>query len=192
MKIFSDRAVSLTGVLMLAVFATPSWLLAAKVETEEALISELGSPKTGVVTKALQRLQKDYRNSPAALTAIKGLLTDSRSEVRCKAALVLGAMHAEVSEDDIKAVCALLKASDRKEVDDGLTALRGLNAPSAVPVILPLLKDPNSHIVCNACRTLAVLGNKDVIPSIEPLLSSRDKAVCKEANGAILKLRQKS
>jgi len=43
-----------------------------------------------------------------------------------------------------------------------------------------------------ACRTLAVLGNKDLIPSIEPLLKDPDPAVQKDAQNAISELQSKS
>jgi hypothetical protein len=47
-------------------------------------------------------------------------------------------------------------------------------------------------VVRDACRTLAVLGNKDVIPLIEPLLNSPDSKVKKDAQDAITTLRSKS
>jgi HEAT repeat protein len=192
MRINWNQSASVAGVLLLTVLVVPSPLQAAKVKTEDELINDLGAAKAGTVTVALQQLEKNYPTSPKALPLIKGLLKDPRSEVRCKAARVLGAVHADVSDADITAICALLKAGDPKEVGEGLKALRGLKAPGAVPEILPLLKDADTHTVRDACRTLAVLANKDVIPSIEPLLNHADKAVRKDAEDAIFKLREKS
>jgi HEAT repeat protein len=186
------QSASVAGVLIVSVLTMPSLLWAAKVRPEDELISDLASEKAATVTVALQQLEKNYPTSPKALPIIKGLLKDPRSEVRCKAARVLGAVRADVSDADIAAICALLKAGDPKEVGDGLKALRGLNAPGAVPNILPLLKDADTHTVRDACRTLAVLANKDVIPSIEPLLNHSDKAVRKDAQDAIDKLRAKT
>ena len=75
---------------------------------------------------------------------------------------------------------------------DGLIALRGLKAQAVVPQIVPFLKHSNSYVIRDACRTLAVLGNKDLIPSIEPLLNHSDPKVKQDAQDAIYKLRSKS
>jgi len=75
---------------------------------------------------------------------------------------------------------------------DGLISLRGLKAESTVPDILPLLNHKHPNVIRDACRTLAVLGNKDLIPQIEPLLNHPEAAVKKDAQDAIYKLRQKS
>jgi HEAT repeat protein len=114
------------------------------------------------------------------------------SKVRRKAARVLGILHADVDQTDLKNICALLEASDPAEVMDGLKALRGLKASETVPQILPLLKHSNTGVLRDACRTLAVLGNKDVIPSIEPLLKHSHAAVKKDAQDAIFLLQSKS
>jgi len=181
---------SLAGMLLLALF-TLAFPAQAKEKTEEQLIQELASPNASKVADALQALEKQYPTSTNGFAAMKKLLTDDRAKVRRKAARVLGVLHAEVDEANIQAICKLLKSSDVDEMTDGLKALRGLKAPSAVPEILPLLKHPNSHIVRDACRTLAVLGNKETITSIEPLLNSPEAAVKKDAQDAIYILKQK-
>jgi hypothetical protein len=106
----------------------------------------------------------------------------------------LGALHAEVSDDDIKAICSLLKSGTTEEVIDGLKALRGLKAPQAVAQITPLLKETGRHpnVIRDACRTLAVLGNKSIIPEIEPLLNSPNAAIKRDAQDAIYALKSKS
>jgi len=177
-------------VLLLAVL-TVWWPLLASARTEDQLIQDLDSSDSGKVKSALGQLQKHYPTSPKSLSGIKKALKDSRSEVRRKAARALGSLHAEVDQTNIKDLCALLKASDLNEVEDGLKALRGLKAPEAVPSILPLLRHPSANIVRDACRTLAVLGNKDTIPSIEPLLKNAEPDVIKDAKDAISKLRSK-
>ena len=44
--------------------------------------------------------------------------------------------------------------------------LARLKATEAVPDILPLLKRSNPAVLCAACQTLAILGNKDTIPAV--------------------------
>jgi HEAT repeat protein len=77
-------------------------------------------------------------------------------------------------------------------VSDGLKALRDIKKPEVVPDIVPFLKNSDPYVIRDACRTLAVLGNKDQIPLIEPLLTHPDPKVKKDAQEAIEKLRAKS
>lgn len=178
----------------LFVFLATALTSSAAQKSEDELIAELASPNADKVAIALQKLEKDYPTSTRAHPQIKKLLTDSRPKVRRKAARVLGALHAEVNNDDIKAICALLKSSDTDEAIDGLKALRGLKAPQAVAQITPILKETSRHanVIRDACRTLAVLGNKDVIPAIEPLLNNPNAAIKKDAQDAIFVLKSKS
>jgi HEAT repeat protein len=182
---------SLLAALVVAVLAFSQTVSSAAPPSEASLIADLASPKEGIVTDALQGLEKNYPTSTNAFSTIKKLLTDPRLKVQRKAARVLGSLHAPVDQADIKSICTLLKSSDPATLTDGLKALRGLNAPSAVPAILPLLNHSNPHIIRDACRTLAVLGNKDLIPQIEPLLKNPDPAVQKDAQDAIAALRSK-
>ena len=197
----SRRRVAATILLAFAL-ATP---LLAATKTEDQLIAELGASDPDKVTSALQELEEKYPTSTKALATIKKLLTDQRMRVKRKAARVIGAVHAEVNEDDIRAICALLKPPRMEErpdsvlkgppveaMLDGLKALRGLKAPSAIPEVTPLLRYSNNHVVRDACRTLAVIGNKDVIPAIEPLLEDSNREVRKDAKEAIAALRSKS
>ena len=134
---------------------------------------------------------KLHPNSAKALPKLKKALTDPRAKVHRKAARVLGVWHAEVSSDNLKAITAMFKASDSREVIDGLISLRGLKAQSTIPEILPLLKSTTPNIVRDACRTLAVLGDKSLIPSIEPLLQDANAGVKKDAADAIFTLKNK-
>src|SRR5512138_2987489 len=118
------------------VFATNA---SAKEKTEAELIADLSSPKPGVVTDALQQIEKKYPTSAAAIAKTKELLADNRPPVRRKAARVLGVLHADLSAQEMQSVVALLKG-DSQEQMDGLKALRGLKAQSAIPDIVPLLK----------------------------------------------------
>ena len=159
--------------------------------TEQSLIEELESSNEHVVTSAMQKLEKTYPTSTNAFPKMKILLKDERQSVRRKSARVLGALHADVNEENIDDMCALLDSADVAEIIDGLKGLRGLIAPSAVGRILPLLSHEHPNVVRDACRTLAVLGDEDLIPTIEPLLESPNPAIKADAQDAIFKLRSK-
>lgn len=186
---------SLIIALTLGVFTlTTASLLAApkKVMTEDDLIAELSGKIEDKVAHAMLQLEKQFPTSPRAIAEVKKYLGDDRAKVRRKAARVLGALHAEVTSAEIKTIGALLKATDPREVMDGLIALRGLKAAEALPEILPLLQHSDLKVIGDACRTVAVLGNKSNIPAIEPLLKHADAKVQKEANDAIFLLKSKS
>jgi len=173
------------------IFALALPLLAKPPLTEEQLIANLDSPTVKVVFAALQDLEKQYPTSAPALAKIKTLLADPRPTIRQKAARVLGALHAEVSDADLKNIAKLLDSADPKEIMEGLKALRGLKAQSIVPKIVPLLQHADNYVKRDACRTLAVIGDKSVIPSIEPLLKNADPKVQKDATDAIFALNAK-
>ena len=184
---------NLIGALALALMTTVFPVLAGE-KTEDQLIAELASSNERKVTDALLKLEKQYPTSTNAFPTMKQLLKDPREKVRRKAARVLGALHAEVDADNIKSICALLKSTTTEEVIDGLKALRGLKAQSAIPEITPLLSNTSLHpnIIRDACRTLAVLGDKDTIKVIEPLLTNPNKAIQQDAQDAIYVLKNKS
>jgi len=188
MKKMSKRSVVWAFSLVLLASAAP--VLAD--EKEDKLIAELASPNESKITDALLKLEKQYPTSTKAFPTMKKLLKDPREKVRRKAARVLGVLHADVDEENLKDILALTKGSDPREIMDGLIALRGLKAESTVPDILPLLKHSHPNVIRDTCRTLAVLGNKDLIPQIEPLLNHPEPAVKKDAQDAIYKLRQKA
>lgn len=166
---------------------TPSLLLGAK-KTEEELIAQLASPDEGKVTSALQGLEKEYPDSPTAHARIVAMLKDPREKVSRKAARVLGAIHAKVDKKALADIAALLKSSNKDTVLDGLKALRGLEAASTVPQILPFLQSPDENIKRDACRTLAEIADKSVVPKIEPLLKDSNKKVQEDARAAIARL----
>jgi len=82
-----------------------------------------------------------------------------------------------------------LKLADPGNVIQMLKIMRSPEYGPAAPALLPLLNYENPNIVRDTCRTLAVIANKDVIPSIEPLLNDKRPAVRKDAQDAINKLR---
>lgn len=173
-----------------AIFATALPLLAAP-KTEEQLLADLNSPKDKVVYAALQDLERQYPTSAPGLAKIKTLLIDPRPTIHQKAARVLGALHTEVSDTDLKNIAAMLDSADKKEIMEGLKALRGLKAQSTIPKIVTLLQNSDSFVKRDACRTLAVIADKNVIPSLEPLLTNPDSKVQKDATDAIFTLKAK-
>jgi HEAT repeat protein len=183
---------TIIGIFILTLLAV---VPASRAESETDIIAKLSSPDESKVIATMTKYKKLYRNSTNAFPVLKKLLTDSRPRVRVRAAGLLGSFHAPVDETDVKAICAMLKEPTVDANMEALKSLRGLQGPAvagALPDILPSLKSSNSHVVRDACRTLAVLGNKDVIPLIEPLLSSPDKKIQKDAQDAVTALRAKS
>lgn len=159
--------------------------------SESDVINNLGSTDERTVLSGLKSAEKDYPTDAAIQAKVKGLLTDPREKVRAKAGRVLGALHAELSDADLKNLAAMLNSQSKDEVLDALKSLRGLKAQSVEMQIVPLLKNPDANIERDACRTLAVIGDKSVIPDIKPLLDSPNKAVVKDANDAIFALGNK-
>ena len=187
--------------LSLAVLiSVPVSLCASPDKTEAQLIQLLHSQNYQNIVDALDRLPNWYPNSSNAISEIKTLLRSSDSATKTnallnyvarKAARALGNYHAALSHEDIMAICDFLKSPDNGTVMDGLKALRGLNAPDAVPEILPLLKKENHNVLRDSCRTLAILGNIDTIPFIEPLLKDSRLDVRTDARATIKALSAK-
>jgi HEAT repeat protein len=174
-----------------AVLFITAFPLFAGTMTEQAILADLDSPKDKVVLNAFAHFEDDHRDSAPAMAKVKGLLADARPLVREKAARVLGAIHADVSDDDLKNITTMLSSPEKREVIQALKALRGLKAESTVPKIVPLLQNPDQNIKRDACRTLAVIGTKDNLKDIEPLIKDPDKAVVEDAQKAIAALNLK-
>src|SRR5882724_6096848 len=136
MKGINMKSICKSLLVVAAVLATALPLLAKPPQTEESLIAALDSPKEKVVYAALQDIEKQYPTSAPALAKIKTLLTDPRPQVHQKAARVLGALHTEVSDAELKSIAAMLDSADKKDVLESLKALRGLKAQSTVPKIV--------------------------------------------------------
>lgn len=182
----------LLGFSLAALIAVPAH--AAK-KTEDQLIADLDSSVEKTVVNAMSDLERQFPTSTKYHPKLKALLTDSRERVRTKAGRVLGAIHADMSDEDIKNVVKQLKSTNSKaEKEAGLKTLRdvGSKAKGTVADITPLLKDADSGIKRDACRTLAVIGDKSLIPQIEPLLQDTVPAVQKDAQDAIFKLKEKN
>lgn len=185
------KRITKTLLIAAAVCATALPLLAKPPQTEEQLIAAMDSPKEKIVYAALQDFEKQYPTSAPGLAKVKTLLTDPRPLVHQKAARVLGALHTDLSSTDLDNITKMLDSADKNEVMEGLKALRGLKAQSALPKIVGTLKNPDAFVKRDACRTLAVLGSKNNVADIEPLLTDPDKRVVKDANDAIFALKAK-
>ncbi len=162
--------------------------------TEAELIRQLGTHDEDQVNVAISQLRDRFPTSTNAIHAICGLLKDDW--FRRRAARALGDCHAELELSDVKLILGMFRVYSPDEVMDGLKAIRGLKEPDAIKKkmvadVLPLLQDTNTHVVRDACRTLAVIGNKDTISYIEPLLKSKEADIRLDAKQAIDKLQSK-
>ena len=190
--------------LLLGLFGWPTGLPAEPRRTESELIEMLRSTDSQKVITALERLPDWYPDSPNAIREIQSLLKSKSPAppgfppniLKRRAARALGNYHAELSLEEVRIILDLLRSPDRNEAMDGLKALRGLKEPpevrnQIVAQILPLLRDKEVHIVRDACRTLAVQGDKHTIAALEPLLNDRRADVRRDAQHAIVALRAK-
>jgi HEAT repeat protein len=180
--------------LLAAVTAWPAGTPPAARTGESELIQRLGASDPKIVLEALDRLPERYPDRTNALPAIKGLLKSK--PVRHQAAQALASYHAELNLDEVRVILGFLRDYDPDEVMRTLQILRVLREPADInrkiaSDILPLLKDPETHVVRDACRTLAVVGSKDTIPFLEPLLKNRRADIRKDAHDALDKLRAK-
>src|SRR6185503_18084956 len=100
---------------------------AAPKKTEDELIADLDAANEKIVYEAMASLERQFPTSTKYHPKLKAMLTDNRQKIRCKAGRVLGALHAEVSETDLKNISTQLKITNSKdEKMDGLKTLRGL------------------------------------------------------------------
>lgn len=191
--------------LLFGLFGWSSGMQAAARKSEAELIAMLRSPDPQKVIDALDRLPNWYPESTNAIREIRALLKSKRPPVRDwpanllnrKAARALGDYHATLEWDELAIITGFLRSPVVEEVMDGLKALRGLTGPpefrrKITEHVVPLLKDADAHVVRDACRTLAVQGDKETIPALEPLLRHARRDVRKDAKDAIEALRAKT
>jgi hypothetical protein len=209
----------LTCMLGALIIIACSSLQAAPNKTEDQLIQMLRSGDYHTINDALDRLPHWCPNSTNAIEIIRGMLrsnevlvvTDPVYETaqngshtrtvtfkRCSPTIIarmaarsLGNYHATLSEEELNVIYKLFNSRDEDTTMDALKALRGLNAPQAVPKIIPLLDDKSIHVVRDAIRTLAVLGDKSTIPYIEPLTKEFRSDIRWDAIAAVKKLQEK-
>ncbi len=159
---------------------------------EKAVLATLAppNPETSVL-QGLVTIEEQFPDSQTAAARVLPLLKDSRAKVRRKAVRVLGVLQPKLEPRELADVTKLLASSDGPEVVDALKGLRGLYAPPSIPAILPLLRHPDEHVKREACRTLAIVADRSVVPSLEPLLKDPVGDVRTDAEGAIAQLRRK-
>lgn len=172
-------------------------------KTEAELISMLSSTNYQKAIDALDRLPNWYPNSTNAIQEIRKLLGSTvtrrgvpKNILSRKAARALGSYGATLGEDDLKVFVSFIRSADVDDVMDGLKALRGLKLPPdserklSAEIVL-LLKDKEIHVVRDAIRTLGALGNKDVIPVLEPFVKQLRLDVKRDAKDAIAAIQKK-
>ena len=187
-----------------AMLLWPAALFAGPNKTEAELIQMLKSDDYRDVNDALDRLPAWYPKSTNAIPEVKKLLIAKRSDpanvpenfISRRAARSLGNYHVRLSTNELKIVVGFLHSHDEEEVMDGLKALRNLDVPPELHKkianeIVPLLQDKDDHVVRDACRTLAVYGDKSNIPQIEPLMKRLRVDVRTDARKAIEALKKK-
>ena len=200
--------ISLSALMLTALF---SWLpinadatpAPKPKKTEAELISMLRSTDHQKAIDALDRLPNWYPKSTTAVLEIRQLLGRTVNQrgvpkniLSRKAARALGNYGATLSEDDLKVFVGFIRSSDIDDVMDGLKALRGLKqSPDSerklCAEIVLLLQDKEIHVVRDAIRTLGILGNKDIIPALEPFLKYMRLDVKRDAKEAIAAIQKK-
>jgi HEAT repeat protein len=126
-----------------------------------------------------------------AIPFIEPLLKDNRPSVRQDAQDAVDSLRAGRRPDYSAHPTqrpAVLASFDPNAMIHTLKLLRSPEFSAAVPAIIPLLHHNNANVVRDACRTLAVIGNKDIIPSIQPLLDDKRDDVRRDAQDAVNKL----
>ncbi|HEY3864333.1 MAG TPA: HEAT repeat domain-containing protein [Verrucomicrobiae bacterium] len=130
-----------------------------------------------------------------AIPSIEPLLHDSRAAVRKDAQDAVDNLragrHPDYSLHPTQRP-AVLASFDPPDIVRTLKLLRSPEFSAAVPAIIPLLHHQSANVVRDACRTLAVIGTKEIIPSIELLLDDKRENVRKDAHDAIEQLRRNS
>ena len=182
---------SLMMVLTLLPILLPAGITSAKDATREAVAADMASTDENKVYSALQAFEKQFSTDAELRQKALSLLGDSRPKVKRKAARVFGALGAKLTDAQLRDVQSLLSASDKDSIIDGLKALRGLENRKDFAPVLPLLQNPDSNVKRDACRTLAVIADKSVVPKIEPLRNDPDKKVQADAQAAIDSLKGK-
>lgn len=181
----------------------PVFAGAATRKTEAQLIAMLDSKNYQDVLDAMDRLPNWYPGSTNAIQQIRRQLRTTltlsrvpKNLINRKAARALGNYGATLEWDDVKIFIGFIRSADIDEVMDGLKALRGLKEPPDIErkiadEVVVLLKDKETHIVRDAMRTLATVGNAEVIPAIEPFVKYRRLDVSRDARDAIAAIRKR-
>jgi len=145
-----------------------------------------GSGWASVLTQAIEKSLRKSQFVMLSSQSIQQFAAKKYSDAKLTP-VIAGA----VTRPEVRDLCAMLDSEDKGRVKDSLKKLRTLNATEAVPQILLCLLDSEPNVVRESCRTLAVLGNKQTIIYLEPLLKEMDGGIQSDARKAIETLRAK-
>jgi HEAT repeat protein len=148
-------------------------------QEEEALIAALG------------RIEAEFPESTLAAAKVGPLLHDGRGKVRRQAIRTLGLLPSRLDAAALADVARMLASSDPEEVADALRGLRWLYSEATIPLVLPLLVHADEHVKREACRTLAIVGDRSLAAKIEPLLKDPVADVREDAGAAVAQLGRK-
>jgi general secretion pathway protein D len=106
------------------------------------------------------------------------------------------AKDAELDLTELNRVLGFLTAYDSTEVHEALKIIRtykgpGTDVPRIVAALVPALQHHDPEVVRDVLRTLAIFGDQETIPFIEPLLKAKTMGVRGEARATLKKLRAK-
>lgn len=124
-------------------------------------------------------------NSPSAVPALSGALSDSSPAVRVTSLMALAHYREPSSRRAIEAACRDASADVRRTA---LFALGRLESPASVPAVEPLLKDPEASVRAVASQTLAELHVSTVTAVLSGMLKDPSRAVQVSAARSLLKL----
>ncbi len=140
---------------------------------------------------ALARIEAEFPESTLAAAKVGPLLHDERGKVRRQAVRTLGLLPSRLDAAALADVTRMLASSNPEEVADALRGLRWLYSQAAVPFVLPLLGSADEHVRREACRTLAIVGDRSLAAKIEPLLKDPVADVREDAGSAVAQLGRK-
>jgi hypothetical protein len=184
--------------------------------SEESVLKMLYSGDFYNLQAACRTLPKNYPDSLNAIKDLRGILRSNEvmiftiteagpnhgAEIKVPAAhamvvrevaRALGNYHITPTDEDLSIIFnQLVESHDTDTAMDGLKALRGMNAPNAVPMLIPLLEDGNVHVLRDTIRTLGVLGDESTIKHLEPFMHYPRIDVVSDAEKAIKSLKAQS
>jgi len=143
------------------------------------------------VIAVLARIESEVPDSTLAAAKVAPFLHDERLKVRRKAVRTLGILPFRLDAAALADVAKMLASSSPDEVTDALRGIRWLYSQATIPLVLPLLGNADEHVKREACRTLAIVGDRSVAEKIEPLLKDPVADTREDAEAAIAQLRRK-
>src|SRR5262249_35813097 len=129
-----------------------------------------------------QLVEAGVLSAPSAEAVLKGAVKDPRRAIRMRAVLTLVALDRIAPEALPAWREAFRDAALRKQAAAGLAR----RAREAVPLLLPLLKDPAAEVRRETATLLGQLGSQAeaAIPALAARLRDRDPQVVNQAQAA--------